>query len=42
MEKQKVENRKRRIRDIENTLMFNIVIKVSERKMIGKKQYFQT
>lgn len=38
MEKQKVKNVKRTVRDIENTLMFSILIKLSEeKKMIEKK-----
>lgn len=32
MEKQKVKNVKRTVRDIENTLMFSILIKLSEEK----------
>lgn len=37
MDKQKVENMKRKISSIENTVMFSILIKHSEWKMIKKK-----
>lgn len=43
MEKQTVKNVKRTVRDIENTLMFSILIKLSEeKKMIEKWKYLQS